>query len=217
MPGTPRAPFDIDLAVSHLRRQDKAMRRLIDLAGECTLRPERSTNVFGTLLAAIINQQLSNKAAATILARVLAATGDGRRARPESLLATPDERLRQAGMSRSKVAFVKDLAEKTLDGTVPTLARLRAMDDAEIIDCLTQVRGIGVWTVEMLLIFHLGRPDVLPVDDLGVRKGFMLSIRGPELPTKKELIAHGESWRPYRSVASWYLWRSLELERGGRP
>jgi DNA-3-methyladenine glycosylase II len=121
-------------------------------------------------------------------------------------------RLRGAGLSRAKVAAIKDLAAKTLDGTVPTMARLRRMPDTEIVERLTSIRGIGQWTVEMLLIFRLGRPDVLPASDYGVRKGFAraFGLNGP-LPTPKEVIARGERWRPYRTMASWYLWRALEL------
>jgi DNA-3-methyladenine glycosylase II len=126
-------------------------------------------------------------------------------------LETPDDKLRGAGLSRNKLASVKDLAAKTLDGTVPTLARLTRMDDAEILERLVQVRGIGPWTVEMLLIFRLGRPDVLPVSDFGVRKGFMLTYGTRDLPKPKEMLAQGECWRPYRSVASWYMWRAVDL------
>jgi DNA-3-methyladenine glycosylase II len=132
---------------------------------------------------------------------------------PAAILETPDEALRAAGMSRAKVAGVKDLAAKTLDGTVPSLARLRRMDDAEIVSRLVSVRGIGVWTVEMLLMFRLGRPDVLPVSDLGVRRGFMLTYKTPEMPAARQMTEHAERWRPYRSVASWYLWRAVELHQ----
>jgi DNA-3-methyladenine glycosylase II len=141
--------------------------------------------------------------------------------KPEAVLATSDQTLRAAGMSRAKVAGVKDLAAKTLDGTVPTLARLMKMDDADIVSRLVEVRGIGVWTVEMLLIFRLGRPDVLPVADFGVRKGFMLTYGLKKLPTPQQILDYGELWRPYRSVASWYLWRAVELAqkaaKNGRP
>jgi len=132
---------------------------------------------------------------------------------PENLLATPDEKLRSAGLSRAKVASVKDISAKTLDGTVPEVKALAKLDDAEIIERLTTIRGVGQWTVEMLLIFKLGRPDVLPVDDYGVRKGFMLAYRKRDLPKPAALLAHGERWRPYRSVAAWYMWRAIDLAK----
>jgi DNA-3-methyladenine glycosylase II len=130
---------------------------------------------------------------------------------PQDVLDASEESLRGAGLSGAKLAALKDLAAKTLDGTVPTLARLRRMEDEEIIEHLTQVRGIGRWTVEMLLIFRLGRPDVLPVGDFAVRKGFSLLHGAKELPKPKELVHYGERWRPFRSVASWYMWRVHEL------
>jgi DNA-3-methyladenine glycosylase II len=135
--------------------------------------------------------------------------------RPEDILGAPEEALRGAGLSGAKLAALKDLAAKTADGTVPTLARLRGMADEEIVERLTQVRGIGRWTVEMLLMFRLGRPDVLPVGDFAVRKGFALAYGLDESPKPKELLEYGERWRPYRSVASWYMWRAAELPAGG--
>jgi DNA-3-methyladenine glycosylase II len=203
-------PFDPDEAVATLCRADRKLARVIKKAGPFAHRPERLQNPFQALLRAIVYQQLSGKAAATIFGRVADLHAE---LTPAAILATPDERLRAAGMSRGKVAAVKDLSEKMLDGTVPTLARLKKMEDADIISRLVQVRGIGPWTVEMLLIFRLGRPDILPVSDFGVRKGFMLTYGTPQLPTAKELLAHGERWRPYRSVASWYLWRAVDMSR----
>jgi 3-methyladenine DNA glycosylase/8-oxoguanine DNA glycosylase len=135
----------------------------------------------------------------------------GHKATPEEILATPDEKLRAAGLSRNKMLSVKDLAQKTLDGVVPPLAKLKKLSDEEILERLTTVRGIGPWTVEMLLLFRLGRPDVLPVTDLGVRKGFQLTYGGEELPALQAIRDHGERWRPYRSVASWYMWRAVDL------
>jgi 3-methyladenine DNA glycosylase/8-oxoguanine DNA glycosylase len=205
--------YDPEEAVAWLRRRDRALARVINEAGPFTHRPEKMQNPFQSLLRAIVYQQLSGKAAATILQRVVDLYPAGARFKPEAILATPDARLRGAGMSRGKVLAVKDLAAKTLDGTVPTLARLKKMDDDEIVSRLVTVRGIGPWTVEMLLIFRLGRPDVLPVSDFGVRKGFMLTYGTKDLPLPKELLAHGERWRPFRSVASWYMWRALDLAR----
>ena len=141
---------------------------------------------------------------------MLALFSGGRFPRPEQVLETPDDALRGAGMSRAKVAAVKDLALKTLEGVVPPRRKLNRMDDDEIVSQLVQVRGIGEWTVQMMLIFQLGRPDVLPVNDLGVRKGFMLTYDTGDMPHPAELQAYGQRWRPYRSVAGWYLWRALD-------
>jgi len=162
-------------------------------------------------MRSIVYQQLAGKAASAILGRVVRTCGPSRFPTPRQVLSIAPERLRQAGLSTAKTAAVRDLAIKTLDGTVPSLARVRRMSDEEIIDRLTAVRGVGRWTVEMLLIFRLGRPDVLPLMDLGVRKGYGLLYNRGKLPTSSALQRRGERWRPYRSVASWYLWRALEL------
>jgi DNA-3-methyladenine glycosylase II len=196
-----------------LSQRDPALARLIAQAGAFTLTPEPLQSPFVALLRAIVYQQLSGKAAATIYGRVALLFGRGK-PNPERLLALEETLLRSAGMSRAKVLAARDLAEKTLDGTVPTLARLGKMTDDEIIDRLVQVRGIGRWSAEMLLMFRLGRPDVLPVADLGVRKGYMLTYRKRKMPAPKALLAHGEAWRPYRSVASWYFWRACDLHSG---
>jgi 3-methyladenine DNA glycosylase/8-oxoguanine DNA glycosylase len=166
------------------------------------------------LAEAIVYQQLNGRAAATIFARVRALfprAHEGPTA--EQILRTSDQKLRGAGLSRSKLLSLRDLARRAMDGQIPTLAEVHRMEDEAIIERLTEVRGIGRWTVEMLLIFRLGRPDVLPVDDYGVRKGFALAYRKRKLPAPRALMKHGERWRPYRSVASWYLWRALELEK----
>ncbi|HUY34774.1 MAG TPA: DNA-3-methyladenine glycosylase [Pirellulales bacterium] len=205
--------FDPAVASAALCRADRRLARVIERAGPFTLRPETMQSPFQALLRAIVHQQLSGKAAATIFSRVQTAFPGRYGLSPRAIAAAPDDLLRGAGMSRAKVAAVKDLAAKTLDGTVPTLSRLRRMDDEEILARLVSVRGIGRWTVEMLLMFRLGRPDVLPTGDLGVRRGFMLTYRRPELPPPGELARHGQRWRPYRSVASWYLWRAVDLHR----
>jgi DNA-3-methyladenine glycosylase II len=213
-------PFDPVKAVARLRRVDRPLGAVIRQAGPFSHRPEKMQSPFQALFRAIVYQQLSGKAAATIMGRVMA-NYPKRSFKPQAVLATSDRALRAAGMSRAKVASVKDLAAKTLDGTVPTLSRLAKMDDEEIVARLVEVRGIGIWTVEMLLIFRLGRPDVLPVSDFGVRKGFMLTYGLRKLPAPKQILAHGELWRPYRSVASWYMWRAVELApkaaANGRP
>jgi DNA-3-methyladenine glycosylase II len=204
-------PYDPEEAVETIRSADPVMARVIERAGPFELELRSAQPPFQALVRSIIYQQLSGKAAETILGRVLDLFPDTTYPKPEEFLDLPDEALRGAGVSRAKTAAIKDLAAKALDGTVPpSHEALTTMDNAEIIERLTQVYGVGQWTVEMLLIFYLGRPDVLPVTDLGVRKGFMQAFGLDELPTPKELTAHGERWRPYRSVASWYLWRLLD-------
>jgi DNA-3-methyladenine glycosylase II len=186
------------------------MADLIRNSRRYAITPPVSLRPFDALAESIAYQQLSGKAAATIWGRVRALYPKTKWLDPEKVLATPDEKLRGAGLSRSKTAAIKDLAAKTLDGTVPSGRALARMSDDEIITRLTQVRGIGRWTVEMLLLFDLGRPDVWPVDDYGVRKGFAKTFRKRKLPAPKELMKHGEKWRPYRSVAAWYFWRALD-------
>lgn len=200
-------------AIQHLAAKDKTLARIIAQTGPCRLRPDRKQSPFEALVEAVCHQQLTGKAARTILGRVKALHPHRDFPAPEDLLATPDDKLRTAGLSRAKVASVKDISAKTLDGTVPEVKALAKLDDAEIIERLTTIRGVGQWTVEMLLIFKLGRPDVLPVDDYGVRKGFMLAYRKRDLPKPAALLAHGERWRPYRSVASWYMWRAIDLAK----
>ena len=204
-------PYDPDVAINVLTQADPPLARLIEQVGpfELELRSVDSSP-FDALMRAIIYQQLSGKAAATIHRRVLALFPGDALPDPEEILAVPEDSLRGSGMSRAKVAAVKDLAAKTLDGVVPPIEYLHEMDDESIIDRLTAVRGIGRWTAEMLLIFYLGRPDVLPVTDLGVRKGFMLTYGLDDLPKPSELADYGQRWQPYRSVASWYLWRALD-------
>lgn len=203
-------PYNPKQAVAHLTEVDPNLAHLIERIGPFTLHLRPIEDVFHPLLRSIVYQQLSGKAAATIYSRVLAAAGDADSIRPESMLALSDETLRAAGLSRNKTAAARDLAEKVLSGALPTLTELQTMTDEEIVRSLTQVRGIGPWTVEMLLIFSLGRPDVLPVTDLGVRKAFMLTYGGEVLPAPQELLAQGERWRPFRSVASWYFWRAVD-------
>jgi methylated-DNA-[protein]-cysteine S-methyltransferase len=205
-------PFDPVAAVDHLRARDRRLAKFIERVGPFRLRPAELQSPFEALAESIVYQQLNGKAAASILARVVALFHPRRFPRPQDLLDMPEAKLRAAGLSRAKTAALKDLAAKALDGTVPGSVRdLEKLSDAEIVDRLTAVRGIGPWTVEMLLIFRLARNDVLPATDYGVRKGFA-KVRGlEELPSPKELLAYGERWRPYRSVASWYLWRVLDL------
>lgn len=193
-----------------LARRDPKLAELISRVGPFPVTPERVVRPLDALARSITYQQLSGKAAATIFGRVKAIYSGRKWFSAEQLLATPDETFRAAGLSRAKTAAFKDLAAKTLDGTVPKPAALARMSDEEIIVRLTSVRGIGRWTVEMLLLFHLGRLDVWPVDDLGVRKGYAKTYRKKAAPTPKELLAIGEKWRPYRSVVAWYFWRALD-------
>jgi DNA-3-methyladenine glycosylase II len=186
------------------------MAELIARSRRYNITPAVSIRPFDALAESIAYQQLSGKAAATIFGRVRALYPKKKWLDPQQLLATPDETLRAAGLSRAKTAALKDLAAKTIDGTVPSGRALIRMTDDEIITRLTTVRGIGRWTVEMLLLFDLGRPDVWPVDDYGVRKGFAKTFGRRKLPTPKQLMKFGEKWRPYRSVAAWYFWRALD-------
>ena len=204
--------FDPVAAIEHLRARDRRLAKFIDRVGPFRLRPAELQSPFEALLESIVYQQLHGRAAAAILSRVIAIFRPRRFPRPQDVLDLPEDELRGAGLSRSKAAAIKDLAAKALDGTVPASTRaLEKLSDAEIVERLTAVRGIGPWTVEMLLIFRLARPDVLPATDYGVRKGYALVRGARELPSPKALLAYGERWRPYRTVASWYLWRVLDL------
>ena len=198
------------------RRQlasDPVMAALIAAAGPCPLEAQSGTPPFQYLVRAIVHQQLNGTAAARILERVVALYAPAPFPTPGQLLATTDQRLRGAGLSAGKIRALRDLASHTQSGTVPaSCADLAGFDDAAIVERLTAVRGVGRWTVEMLLMFTLGREDVFPVTDFGVRKGFALTYGLKELPSPKELLAHGEKWRPHRTTASWYLWRAVDLE-----
>ncbi|MGH8378014.1 MAG: DNA-3-methyladenine glycosylase family protein [Gammaproteobacteria bacterium] len=206
---SPASPgFDALRAVRHLKRADPRLAALISRIGPLRLSLRPAGSPFEALLRAITYQQLSGKAAATIHSRLLDLFPGG--LTPERLLDTPEAALRGAGLSRNKMLSVRDLAAKALDATVPDFAALEAMPDEEIIERLTAVRGVGRWTAEMLLIFTLGRPDVLPLDDLGIRKGFQLVYRMKRLPAAATMQRAGRAWTPYRSVASWYLWRAAD-------
>lgn len=198
-------------AIRALRRADPVLGDLMKVVGPLRLDVKSTTSVFAVLSEAIVYQQLNGRAAETIHARVLAACGaDGENLTAKRVLRTSDDALRGAGLSRAKLASLRDLASHDESGELPTIADVDAMDDDQIVERLTAVRGIGRWTAHMFLIFRLGRPDVLPIDDYGVRRAFGLVYRR-DMPTPKELAAHGELWAPYRTVASWYLWRALEL------
>jgi DNA-3-methyladenine glycosylase II len=194
----------------HLRRVDPVMRRLIRRIGPLTLVPKVGRSPFESLVRAIAYQQLHDRAAENILQRFIALFPGRRFPSPDQVLATRPEAIRRAGFSRPKIAALRDLAAKTLDGTVPTRAAIRRLDDEAIVERLITVRGIGRWTVEMLLIFQLGRPDVLPVDDFSVRNGFRIAYGLGRVPTPKEVLLYGERWRPHRTAAAWYLWRAAD-------
>ena len=196
-----------------LSKADPVMRRLIHTHGDCGLKPKMRRTPFQSLAMAIAHQQLNGTAANTILRRFIKLFPGRRFPRPEDLERVDDDAIRAAGFSRAKVAALRDLAAKALDGTVPSSRLIKKLDDAEIIARLIQVRGVGQWTVEMLLIFQLGRQDVLPADDFGVRNGFRDAYGLRELPKPKELLAHGERWRPHRTTAAWYLWRAADGAR----
>jgi len=206
--------FDAGAALEHLRGCDPPLGRLIVAVGPLRLRLDHTQSVFSALAEAIVYQQLTARAAATIFARLCAQFPRAHAGfTAQQILRASDEKLRGAGLSRAKALSLRDLARRTVDGELPTLDEVHRMEDEAIIERLVQVRGIGRWTVEMLLIFRLGRPDVLPVDDYGIRKGFALTFRRRELPGRKDLERRGERWRPYRTAASWYLWRAVERAR----
>lgn len=202
-----------DAALTHLRRVDPVMRRVIREVGPCTLKPRLERTPFEALVRAVAHQQLHGAAAETILRRFIALFPGRRFPRPADLDAVADDSLRAAGFSRAKVLAVRDLARQAQAGVVPDTRAIRRLADEEIVTRLTTVRGVGRWTVEMLLIFKLGRPDVLPVDDFGVRHGFRVAYGRPEMPRPRELGEFGERWRPHRTTAAWYLWRAADRAR----
>ena len=231
----PRAPkYDSAQAIAELSAADPKLGKLIQRAGPFTLRLASAQSPFEALTESIIYQQLHGRAAATIHRRLVESfyprTADGQllsagaeHFAAQHLLDAPNEQLRAAGLSKNKMLALRDLAAKTIDGTVPDLKTISRMSDEDIIEHLTQVRGIGRWTVEMLLIFRLGRPDILPVSDYGVRKGFALTfgklkptdkVTPMDLPKPDIMYKRARKWEPWRSVASWYLWRACDLANG---
>ena len=197
----------------YLAKTDPVMRRLICEVGPFTLTPRSKRSPFESLARAIAYQQLHEKAAESILRRFVALFPTKRFPQPADLLAMDAQAIRGAGFSQAKVAALRDLAAKALDGTVPTGAVVRKLDDEAIIERLMAVRGVGRWTVEMLLIFQLGRPDVLPVDDFGVRNGFRIAYGKRSMPKPNEVRRYGERWKPYRTAAAWYLWRAADRSK----
>jgi DNA-3-methyladenine glycosylase II len=205
------------LAVRHLS-QETAWAELIGRIGRPRLEIERGRSPYEALLRAIAHQQLHGAAARAILARFQALYDGGTFPLPAQVLSTPEPVLRGCGFSTAKIASLREICARTVDGTVPTRRQAGLLSDAELIERLTGIRGVGRWTVEMLLIFTLGRPDVLPVDDFGVRDGYRALYRLTEQPKPRDLAAIGEAWAPFRSTAAWYLWRaSDEAKRAKEP
>jgi DNA-3-methyladenine glycosylase II len=203
-------PFDLRLAMDTLAAKDPQLAPLIRETEEFRIEAAGSGSPYEILLEAIAYQSISGKAAATIFGRVKALSATGRAPTPQEMLKLRKPTLRKAGLSGAKVLAMKDLAKKTIEGVVPTLEQAEKLSDEELVERLVSVRGIGAWTVEMFLIFRLGRPDVLPIHDLGVKKGWSVTYGKKHMPKPKELLAFGERWRPYRTVASWYMWRAFE-------
>jgi DNA-3-methyladenine glycosylase II len=202
--------FDLTAATAHLGERDPHLKTLIAETLPFQIDIAKAHSPYEALLESIAYQSISGKAAATIYARVKALGARGETPTPHEMLKFRKPALRKAGLSGAKILAMKDLAQKTIDGIVPTREQAEKMSDDELVERLVSVRGIGAWTVEMFLIFHLGRPDVLPIHDLAVKKGWSVTYDKKHMPKPKELLAFGERWRPYRTVASWYMWRAFE-------
>jgi DNA-3-methyladenine glycosylase II len=204
----PTPSFDLAEATRSLAERDEKLKFLIAETQPFQMDQDHLQSPYEALLEAIAYQSISGKAAATIFGRIKALSSTGRAPTPQEMLKLRKQALRKAGLSGAKAEAMKDLAKKTIEGVVPTLEDAQRLSDEELIKRLTSVRGIGAWTVEMFLIFRLGRPDVLPIHDLGVQKGWSVTYGKKYKPKPKELLAFGERWRPYRTVASWYMWRA---------
>ena len=203
-------------AIKHLSAADPVMRKLIAEIGACKLEHEPRRSPFQSLVQAVAHQQLNGTAANTILTRFIKLFPKRKFPRPEDLASVTDEQIRACGFSFSKIAAIRDIAAKTLDGTIPSSRKIEKLSDEEIIARLTPARGVGRWTVEMLLIFQLGRADVLPVDDFGVRNGFRLAYKKREMPKPKDLLKFGQRWRPHGTTAAWYLWRAADAAKSAK-
>jgi DNA-3-methyladenine glycosylase II len=203
-------PFDHLAAIAHLSKVDRRLGQFISKVPEFQLNLRTAETPYESLLRAIVYQSIAGKAAKVIFERVRALGANGICPTPQELLGITTRKLRAVGLSKAKIAAVRDLATKAIEGIVPTLEDAHKMSDQELVDRLVSVRGIGAWTVEMFLIFRLGRPDVLPIHDYGVQKGFALTYGKKAIPKPRELAEFGERWRPYRTVASWYMWRAVD-------
>jgi DNA-3-methyladenine glycosylase II len=209
LPSQPTLRRGARRAIAHLTDTDPVLAKVIGRVGAFRLTPRAEGSHFDAVCRSIIYQQLSGKAAATIHGRVLGLYG-GRPPRPDELAATSDEHLRAVGLSRQKLSYLKDLAVRVAGNELP-IETLHELPDAEVIDALVRVKGIGRWTAQMFLMFRLGRPDVLPDLDLGIQKAIQRAYRLRKRPLPERVLRIGAPWAPYRTVASWYLWRSLEL------
>jgi DNA-3-methyladenine glycosylase II len=210
MPERRLLPFDLRLAMDTLLANDPHLASLIKETEEFRVETDGTESPYEVLMESIAYQSISGKAAATIFGRVKALGSNGRPPTPEQMLKLRRPTLRKAGLSGAKIDAMKDLARKTLSGVVPSHDQAERLSDDQLVERLTSVRGIGAWTVEMFLIFRLGRPDVLPIHDLGVKKGWSITYGKKHMPKPKDLLAFGERWRPYRTVASWYMWRACQ-------
>jgi DNA-3-methyladenine glycosylase II len=200
-------------AHKHLSKRDPVLKLLIREHGLCDLVPEKRRSPFQSLVQAVAHQQLNGTAANTILTRFKKLFPSRRFPQPEDLAKVTDAQIRACGFSFAKIKSIRDIAEKTLSGVVPTSREIVKLSDDEIVARLTEVHGVGRWTVEMLLIFQLGRHDVLPADDFGVRTGFRHAYKKREMPMPKELLAFGEIWRPHRTTAAWFLWCAADAAK----
>ena len=200
-------------AIAHLKQADEKLARLIEAAGPCTLAPEKKRTPYEGLVRAVANQQLSGKAAATILGRFVALFGKNKFPTPEQVLSLEDSQLTGVGFSRAKAKYIKGIAQGAVDGLVPGRKEVEQLSDDQIIERLTQLPGIGRWSVEMFLMFGLGRPDVLPIHDLGIQSGFRYVYKLRSLPKPDRILKHSKRWAPHRTTASWYLWRAVDLAK----
>jgi DNA-3-methyladenine glycosylase II len=200
-------------AHKHLSKRDPVLRKLIREHGKCALVPEKRRSPFQSLVQAVAHQQLNGTAANTILTRFKNLFPGRKFPKPEDLANVTDAQIRACGFSFAKIKAIRDIAEKTLSGVVPTARQIVKLSNDEIIARLTEVRGVGRWTVEMLLIFQLGREDVLPADDFGVRTGFRIAYKKREMPKPKDLLKFGERWRPHATTAAWFLWRAADAAK----
>lgn len=203
--------IEADQAIDILAKKDKKLAKVIEKCQRFRLEIPHLQTTFEALAESIVYQQLTGKAAASIFNRLKIVTGETAFPTPAELLALPQSTLRGVGLSQAKTLALLDLSARTKAGLVPSADQMHKMSDEELVESLTAIRGIGRWTVDMILIFRLGRLDVMPAGDYGVRKGFALTYNLEELPTAKELYAYAERWRPYRTVGSWYMWRAIEL------
>jgi DNA-3-methyladenine glycosylase II len=200
-------------AHKHLSERDPVLKLLIREHGQCALVPETRRSPFQSLVQAVAHQQLNGTAANTILLRFKNLFPGKKFPRAADLVKVTDEQIRACGFSFAKIRAIRDIAEKTLSGLIPTSREIVKLSDDEIVERLTQVRGVGRWTVEMLLIFQLGRQDVLPAADFGVRSGFRNAYKKRKMPTIKQLLAFGEKWKPHRTTAAWFLWRAADAAK----